>query len=306
METAEQLKKKIGSAEDLRDLVRTMKLLAVTNIRRFQEAVEALADYYHTIEMGLQIALQREALNTALGAGGWRDIDHPQGDLGLVVLGTDQGLCGRYNEVVVDFSREVVEEEFQGERPRSILCVGLRPALQLEHLWHAVEVTFPVPGFPTGVTRVVQEIVLHIETWQSLRGITRVVLIHNELVRGVYYKPAQHRLLPLDKDWFLRYTSEPWPNRRVIPTFTMDPAVLLASLVRQHLFFSVYRAQVEALASENAARFLSMQTAEKNIEDRLEELRMTANQQRQNSITEELLDIVAGYEALGGSKMTKV
>ncbi|NLG66536.1 MAG: F0F1 ATP synthase subunit gamma, partial [Actinobacteria bacterium] len=134
METAEQLKKKIGSAEDLRDLVRTMKLLAVTNIRRFQEAVEALADYYHTIEMGLQIALQREALNTALGAGGWQDMDHPQGDLGLVVLGTDQGLCGRYNEVVVDFSREVVEQEFQGERPRSILCVGLRPALQLEHL----------------------------------------------------------------------------------------------------------------------------------------------------------------------------
>lgn len=306
METAEQLKKKIASAEDLRDLVRTMKLLAVTNIRRFQEAVEALADYYHSIEMGLQIALRREVTSGALDVSRWQETDRVQGDLGLVVLGTDQGLCGRYNEVVVEYSREVIAQEFGGERPRSILCVGLRPALQMEQIWHAVEVTFPVPGFPTGVTRVVQEIVFQIEKWQSFEGITRVVLLHNELIRGVYYKPGILRLLPLDRSWFSKYANEPWPNSRVIPTFTMDPAALLASLVRQYLFFSVYRAQVEALASENAARFLSMQTAEKNIEDRLEELRMTANQQRQNSITEELLDIVAGYEALGGSKMVTV
>ena len=302
METEEQLKKKIASAEDLRDLVRTMKLLAVTNIRRFQEAVEALADYYHTIEMGLQIALRRQVTEGGVDLSRWQESE-VAGGLGLVVLGTDQGLCGRYNEVVVDYSREVMDQEFPGERPRSIVCVGLRPALQIQQLWQGVEVTFPVPGFPTGVTRVVQEIVLHIEKWQSYAGITRVVLLHNELLRGVYYKPTTLRLLPLDKSWFEKYATEPWPNKRVIPTYTMEPAALFMSLIRQYLFFSVYRAQVEALASENAARFLSMQTAEKNIEERLEELRMTANQQRQNAITEELLDIVAGYEALGGSQM---
>lgn len=299
METAEALKKKIGSAEDLRDLVRTMKMLAVTNIRRFQEAVEALADYYHTIEMGLQIALQSRSTELQQ----WQETQGAEGKLGLVVLGTDQGLCGRYNEIVVDHTKETVEGDCQGEHPRSILCVGLRPALSLEHIFHSVEYTFPVPGFPTGVTRVVQETVLAIEKWQATEGIGRVVVVHNEMVRGVYYRPTHLMLLPLDKKWFLQHTEKPWPNKRVIPTFLMEPAVLLASLVRQYLFFSLYRAQVEALASENAARFLSMQTAEKNIEDRLEELRMTANQQRQNSITEELLDIVAGYEALGGSQI---
>ena len=298
METAEQLKKKIGSAEDLRDLVRTMKMLAVTNIRRFQEAVDALADYYKTIEMGLQIALQSGRYDL----GRWQEDPAGKGRLGLVVFGTDQGLCGRYNEIAVDHTKEVVEVACEGERPRGILCVGLRPALSLEHVYHAVDYTFPVPGFPTGVTRVVQEIVLTVQKWQA-KDITRVIVVHNEMLRGVYYRPTHMPLLPLDKAWFTTHLEKPWPNKRVLPTFRQEPVALLSSLIRQYLFFSLYRAQVESLASENAARFLSMQTAEKNIEDRLEELRVTANQQRQNSITEELLDIVAGYEALGGSKI---
>lgn len=305
METAEQLKKKIASAEDLHDLVRTMKLLAVTNIRRFQEAVEALGDYFRTIEMGLQIAVSREVAREGLDLSRWQ-AKETSGDLGIVMFGTDQGLCGRYNEVLVDHAREVVREEFPEVLPRSIVCVGLRPALQMEQIYHAVSVTFPVPGFPTGVTRVVQEIVFQIEKWHSYEGIGTVIVFYNELVRGVYYKPAMQRLLPLDAAWFQKYATEPWPNKRVIPMYTMDPAKLLASLVRQYLFFSLFKAQVQGLASENAARFLSMQTAEKNIEERLEELRMTANQQRQNAITEELLDIVAGYEALGGSKFQLV
>jgi F-type H+-transporting ATPase subunit gamma len=69
-------------------------------------------------------------------------------------------------------------------------------------------------------------------------------------------------------------------------------------LIREYFFASLYRAFAESLASENASRLSSMQAAEKNIEDRLDQLNTEYHHLRQSSITEELLDVVAGYEVL--------
>ena len=70
------------------------------------------------------------------------------------------------------------------------------------------------------------------------------------------------------------------------------------ALLREYLFVSLYRAFAESLASENASRLASMQAAEKNIEERLQELHGQFHRQRQMTITEEILDIVAGFEAM--------
>jgi len=78
----------------------------------------------------------------------------------------------------------------------------------------------------------------------------------------------------------------------------MDRKSLFSSLIREYLFVSLFRAFAESLASENASRLAAMQGAEKNIEEQLGELNRRYHQQRQMSITEELLDIVSGYEAL--------
>jgi F-type H+-transporting ATPase subunit gamma len=72
----------------------------------------------------------------------------------------------------------------------------------------------------------------------------------------------------------------------------------MASLLRQRLFVALYQAFAESMASENASRLASMQAAERNIEERLEELQALFRYRRQHGITEELLDIVAGFEAL--------
>jgi F-type H+-transporting ATPase subunit gamma len=80
--------------------------------------------------------------------------------------------------------------------------------------------------------------------------------------------------------------------------FTMDWDAFFSALIRQYLFVSLFRAFAESLASENASRLASMQGAEKNIQDRLRDLSSRYHQQRQMSITEELLDIVSGFEAI--------
>jgi F-type H+-transporting ATPase subunit gamma len=73
---------------------------------------------------------------------------------------------------------------------------------------------------------------------------------------------------------------------------------LFEKLSREYLFITLYYAVVQSLASENAARLAAMQAAEKNIDEKKEEVRTMFNQKRQSSITEELLDIVGGFEAL--------
>jgi F-type H+-transporting ATPase subunit gamma len=80
----------------------------------------------------------------------------------------------------------------------------------------------------------------------------------------------------------------------------MDWNRLFSLLVRQYLFVSLYRALAESLATENASRLASMQVAERNIENRLDELNTQYHQQRQGAIDAELFDLVAGFEALSG------
>ena len=78
----------------------------------------------------------------------------------------------------------------------------------------------------------------------------------------------------------------------------MESEKLAAALFRQYFFVSLYNACAESLKSENISRLAAMQMAEKNIAERLSELNREFNHQRQTTITEELLDIVSGFEAL--------
>ena len=84
----------------------------------------------------------------------------------------------------------------------------------------------------------------------------------------------------------------------------MEPERLFSALFQQHFFVGLYRACAESLASENASRLAAMQVAEKNIEERLFDLKATFQQQRQDTITAELLDIVSGFEALAQDSET--
>ncbi len=83
----------------------------------------------------------------------------------------------------------------------------------------------------------------------------------------------------------------------------MESDGLFSSLIRQFLFVSIYRAIAASLASENASRLEAMQGAEKNIDDRMKELQAKYHRQRQSSITEELMDVVSGFEAMTSQQL---
>ena len=290
MQTVEALRETIASVEDLQSVVRTMKTLAAVSIRQYEKAVESLADYSRTIDLGLHVILS-EGPHEMLTLPGLKG-----GSLGAVIIGSDQGLCGRFNEQIVSYALDTLNELESRQDHRVVVCMGARANVHLEEVGQQVEAFFSVPGSLTGVTPVVQDILMKLEELQSQRELDRVILFYNESLPGASYRPHTLQLLPLDRNWFDKSHRQAWPTH-IIPTYTMDRNQLFAALVRQYLFVSLYRALVESLASENASRLASMQVAEKNIGERLEDLNAQSRHQRQSSITEELLDIVAGLEA---------
>jgi F-type H+-transporting ATPase subunit gamma len=287
MKTLEALQRDMDTATDLQSIVRTMKVLAAVSIRQYEKALASLADYNRTVEMGLQAVL-RDRRSAAPG----RARTPPR--TGAIVFGSDHGLCGRYNESIAAFAIEALENA--GDR--RILAVGSRIEAALRARGEDVEQLFFVPGSVTGITSTVQSLLLRIDDWRQA-GVERVLLFHNAHEQKTAYRAQRRELLPIDPSRFNSGRDRPWPSRS-LPVFTMDSGELLRALIRQHLFIVLFSACAESLAGEHASRLISMQVAEKNIQQRLETLTSTYRQQRQNQITEELLDVVSGFEALGG------
>ncbi len=291
METTESLKCQLDTAEDLLSLVKTMKALAAVNIRQLEQAVDSLSEFKRTIEMGLRVVLR------ARPDGRFISRTAHETRLGAVVFGSDQGMCGPLNDQIAAFAARRLVESGVALGDRVTLAVGSRVASRLEDLGEAPETVLPAPSSTAGVTPFVQALLLHIERWHTEQKIGRVLLFFSEHVSRAGYRPAMLELLPIDRRWLENLERQPWPGR-TLPTFSMDRNWLFSSLVHEYLFISLYRAMAESLASENASRLASMRGAERNIGERIGDLRLRYHQQRQMAITEELLDITAGFEAL--------
>jgi F-type H+-transporting ATPase subunit gamma len=294
VQTPEALKRKIQSAQDLLGVVKTMKALAAVSIRQYQRSVESLADYNRTVEMGLQIVL-KDRQGAALPA------QQRTKRLGAIVFGTDQGLCGQFNNIITQHALEEVDRtEFKKEE-RFFIVIGVKAADILNDTGQNVFETLTTPGSTAGITAMVQDITLLLEDWRFKRSVENMYLFYNEYVSGATYRPRTLKLLPVDKTWLADLQKQQWDSR-TLPLFTMAWDRIFRSMIREYLFVSVYRAFANSLASENASRLAAMQNAEKNIEERLEELDVQFHRQRQMTITEELLDIVAGFEVLKESR----
>jgi F-type H+-transporting ATPase subunit gamma len=291
MPTTETIKSRIVTVELLQSVVRTMKTLAAVSIRRQEKAIQTLAEYSRTMEMGLVILLRQ-------GAG--EIVEQPStvdGRLGIVILGSDQGLCGRFNEQVVSFSRERMRELEPDESRRRILCVGGRAHMHLVELGERVDEVHPAPVSVTGILSTVNSILVTMDEWKSHHRIERVVVCYNRLLFGTVSGPQLLRLMPFDRERLRELSARQWPGP-TLPLFTMDRGRLFSLLIRHSLFASLYLTFAESMAAENASRLASMQAAEKNIGERLDELNLQFRDLRQGAITEELLDIVAGFEVM--------
>lgn len=276
-----------------------MRALAALNMRQFERTVRSQIEYFQTIERGLQIVLKVKS------GGESKALQPHQGRLGAIVFGSDQGLCGSFNEQIVAYAlKTLATPSFQAQE-RGLLAVGIRVARHLEEAQEIVEDCLPTPSSRTGITVMAQDLLVKIEAWQQEKNFQRIVLFHQAFLPASGWAPHARQLLPIDLDWLSGLQRAPWPAR-TLPFYTMEVDQLFSHLIRQYLFLFLARALAESLACENASRLAAMQGAERNIEEHRDALMGEFQQKRQSSITEELLDIVGGFEVLTQSQSNRI
>jgi F-type H+-transporting ATPase subunit gamma len=294
------LNHKIKSAGDLQSVVRTMKILASSSIGQYEKAVAALADYYQTIELGLGLCARQSNIGQMKVTASQNNNNNNNnnnrahnGTIGAIVFGSDQGLVGQFNDVIVDYAVKTLSS-LSGKC--EVWAVGERVQERLVDSGLSVVGLFEVPESVNAIASLVGRIQMESEARRVGGEYISVYVFHNRPIAGSLYKPIGQRLLPLDMQWHVDSKKVPWPNENLPEVMGKDSTALRA-LVREYLFINLFRACAESLASENASRLAAMQRAEKNINELLERLHEKYYRLRQTSIDEELFDVISGYEA---------
>ena len=290
-QTLETLIRNTKTLDSIRGIVHTMKTLSAINARPYEHAARSIDAYHATVLQSFRAFIHRNGQLPLTGG-----IAHSQI---IVAFGSDHGMCGSYNEIIAaKVSEHLVNFDLKKEPPH-VLCVGaqLNDAFYGQNIWPE-SVLLP-PASAEGIGRLAGEIVTRLDTirQKSPVGEIAVTLIFTEQMAHSQQEPVIKELLPLDPALFGGLADRPWVSRS-LPNFTLPATDLLSALIRSHLFASIFRASAEALVTENAARLTQMQHAEQSVDDRLEELESDMRMVRQTEITNELMDVIIGFEAL--------
>ncbi|XP_065862386.1 ATP synthase gamma chain 1, chloroplastic-like [Euphorbia lathyris] len=321
-----ELRERIKSIKNTKKITEAMKLISAARIRRAQEAVinsrpftSALLDMLYNINEQLQL----------------EDIDvpltnvRPVKKVTLVVVTGDRGLCGSFNNAVIRRAQARMTELEKLGLEYSVISVGKKGNTYFKRRPHILVDRFIDGGnFPTA--KDAQLIADDVFSLFISEEVDKVELLYTKFVSLVKSEPVIHTLLPLstrggicdvngkridaEDDEFFRLTSkegklavemetEKTKKEIISPLmeFEQDPAQILDSMMPLYLNSQILRALQESLASELAARMNAMSNATDNAVDLLKDLSIVYNRERQAKITGELLEIVAGAEALRDS-----
>lgn len=288
MATQESLVRKMKSVDELRSIVRTMKAMAAANLHQYERAVESLEDYHHTVALGLQIVLGKGRAKRP-----HKHLAVKTGSLLAVVIGTDYGFAGQFNEEIIRHALTVLDRD---QTTTHVIAVGGQAADGLNKVQRKIAAAFPLPSSLAGINPLVQRLALEIEQIRTTQDVEEVLLLFNRPSASTTYTQQTTRLFPVLFDDVLG-DAQKWPSRS-LPMYTVGYAQMLQALVREYIYVSIYRSIALSMAGENVSRLAAMHAAFKKIEEVSENLTMEYRQKRQNAITGELLDILSGFEAL--------
>jgi F-type H+-transporting ATPase subunit gamma len=298
-QTLEALTRRTDTLRSIRSIVHTMKTLSAINAVPFENAARAIESYHATVLQGFRAFLHRN--------GPLSPVLNPNTTQVLIVFGSDHGLCGNYNEVLAEEVLARSAANASAESTPRILCVGARMNDALLGPRSKPEKVFLPSASADGIGRLASDIVTHLDEVKRSDPHSEIAVMLGYTRRapqGVR-EPVCEDLMPLSQELLENLADGHWDSRS-LPDFTLPANVLFASLIRNHLFASIFRAAAEALVTENAARLAQMQQAEQSVDDRLEELMADTRAVRQTEITNELMDVIIGFEALKGQiKKTK-
>lgn len=314
MPNLKEIRDRIKSVKNTKKITEAMRLVAAAKVRRAQEQVTAtrpFADNLAQVLYGLQNRLQFEEADLPLLKE--REIN----SVGLLVVSGDRGLCGSYNTNVIRRAEQRAKElKSQGINYKFVL-VG-RKATQYFQRRGA-----PIGKSYTGLEQIpsaaqASEIADELLSLFLSETVDRVELIYTRFVSLISSRPVIQTLLPLTRqglevqdDEIFRLTTKagafqverekvaakitPFPQDMI---FEQDPVQILNALLPLYLNNQLLRALQESAASELAARMTAMSNASENASDLIGTLTLSYNKARQAAITQEIMEVVSGANAL--------
>jgi F-type H+-transporting ATPase subunit gamma len=317
------LRDRIASVTNTKKITDAMKLVAAAKVRRAQEAVVNGRPFSETLVQvlyNLNEQLQTEDVDIPLTQ------VRPVKKIAIVVVTGDRGLCGGYNNFILKKAERRMKELRELGVAYTIVSVGKkgnsyfkrRPAIPVDKL-------LETGSMPT--TKEAQTIADDVFSLFISEEVDKVELLYTKFVSLIKSEPVIHTLLPLSpkgevcdingvcvdaaEDEMFRLTTKegrltveremvrtPTPDFSPVLLFEQDPVQILDALLPLYLNSQILRALQESLASELANRMNAMSNASDNAKELKRSLSATYNRQRQAKITGEILEIVAGANAL--------
>jgi F-type H+-transporting ATPase subunit gamma len=309
------IRDRIQSVKNTKKITEAMRLVAAAKVRRAQEQVIAtrpFADRLAQVLFGLQSRLRFEEANLPLLRK--RDVQ----TVGILVVSGDRGLCGAYNSNVIRRAETRAKELKAEGIDYKMVIVGRKAAQYFQRREYPIVETYAgLEQIPTaGEASQIADAVLSLFLGES---VDRVELIYTRFVSLISSRPVIQTLLPLDPqglevsdDEIFRLTTRGGqfqverervaaPQVQSFPQdmiFEQDPVQILDALLPLYLNNQLLRALQESAASELAARMTAMNNASDNASNLIGSLTLSYNKARQAAITQELLEVVAGADAL--------
>jgi F-type H+-transporting ATPase subunit gamma len=292
MASRQQIKRRIGSVRNTKQITKAMQLVAASKLRRAQDAVAGPRAYAELARSILNRLRQLANDDLELHLFSVRPVKTRL----LIVVTSDRGLAGAYNaNVIRRMIAEIKEDRAKGVRTK-VVTIG-RQATNAAGRIQGVEVEAVFQGLPDRPSADVLRPILHtVVTSFAQQQVDAVDIINTKFISTVVQQVQLQRLLPAgtyDEDEVPEDTSH-LPQSTVEP----DPETLLKSVTLRLLDAQIYQALLEAAASEHSMRMLAMKNATDNASELIEDLTLEYNNARQAAITQELAEITGGAEAM--------
>jgi F-type H+-transporting ATPase subunit gamma len=296
MATVQDLKRRIRSIRNTRKITKAMELVASARLRRAQARIEAMRPYADRMSELMAGTARASTSLQGLTLLQRRDVKRAA----IVPLTGDRGLAGAFNAQVLrhafalerQLSAEGVETRWlvAGKKGRSSLTFR---RYEVEQSWIGFS-DRPAYHDAQAIARKAAELYENGE-------VDRVVMVYNEFVSALVQRVVERDLLPIPEEALDREGDEAEQAQLGDFIYEPEPEEILKRLLPVYVETELYRALLESAASEQGARMTAMRNASGNAADLISSLTLDMNRARQAEITQEILEVVAGADALTGA-----
>ena len=287
-----EVRNRIKSVQSTQQITKAMKMVSAAKLRRAQDAITQMRPYAQK----LQEMLSNIISNTEIVGGGSLTVDRSIEKVLVILVTSDRGLCGGYNANLIKLAKLTIADNYASQNAKgnvTVWGIGKKGYESMVKQGYNANASFKDIFLNLTFENVQKAAQAGIEGFLN-KDFDVVELVYSEFKNAATQRFAVERMLPIPKIMAKAGAAK--------ADFIFEPnqEQLIAELMPKILNTQLYKAVLDANASEHGARMTAMDKASENANELLKNLKISYNRARQAAITTELTEIVSGAAALQG------